>query len=87
MFYTSVSDRSHGNEFCRQFEESCLKIEDYVSLLEKEIKQRKKVLGFCEGAEDFYSEQYREANIVATVSLHSTQVYLDQIVVLYLKNR
>ncbi|XP_052793995.1 regulation of nuclear pre-mRNA domain-containing protein 2-like isoform X2 [Mya arenaria] len=61
-----LKDRSHGNEFCRQFEESCVKIEDYVSLLEKEIKHRKKVLGFCEGAEDFYSEQFREANIVAT---------------------
>lgn len=60
-----LKDRSHGNEFCRQFEESCVKIEDYVAMLEKEIRQRRTVLSLCEGAEDFYFSQFDEAKVVA----------------------
>lgn len=62
-----LPDRSHGNEFCRQFEESCVKIEDYVAMLGREIKQRKIVLAHSESAEEFYSEQFKEASIVANV--------------------
>ncbi|XP_045216267.2 regulation of nuclear pre-mRNA domain-containing protein 2-like isoform X2 [Mercenaria mercenaria] len=60
-----LKDRSHGNEFCRQFEESCVKIEDYVAMLEKEIRQRQVVLSMCDNAEDFYCTQFDEAKVVA----------------------
>ncbi|KAL4227712.1 Regulation of nuclear pre-mRNA domain-containing protein 2 [Mactra antiquata] len=60
-----LKDRSHGNEFCRQFEESCVKIEDYVAMLEKEIKQRSIVLAICDEAENFYCTQFDEATLVA----------------------
>ncbi|XP_060565021.1 regulation of nuclear pre-mRNA domain-containing protein 2-like isoform X2 [Ruditapes philippinarum] len=60
-----LKDRSHGNEFCRQFEESCVKIEDYVAMLEKEIRQRRVVLSMCDNAEDFYCTQFDEAKVVA----------------------
>ena len=62
------SDRSHGKEFCKQFEDSCIKIEDYVNTLEREITQRKAVLMMCENSEIFYDEQFKEAKIVANVS-------------------
>lgn len=60
-----LKDRSHGNEFCRQFEESCVKIEDYVAMLEKEIHQRRLVLSVCDNAEDFFCTQFDEAKVVA----------------------
>lgn len=44
-----------------------MKIEDYVAMLDKEIRQRKIVLAYSESAEDFYSEQFKEAGIVANV--------------------
>ena len=62
-------DRSHGKEFCKQFEDSCMKIEDYVNTLEREIIQRKAVLAMCENSEIFYDEQFKEAKIVANVSM------------------
>ena len=80
--FVLFTDRSHGNEFCRSFEESCVKIEDYVAMLDKEIRQRKIVLAFSESAEDFYSEQFKEASIVANVSqfcLHTTSYILFSI--------
>ena len=64
-----VLDRSHGKEFCKQFEDSCIKIEDYVNTLEREILQRKAVLTMCENSEIFYDEQFKEAKIVANVSI------------------
>lgn len=60
-----LKDRSHGKEFCKQFEDSCIKIEDYVNTLEREIIQRKAVLAMCENSEVFYDEQFKEAKIVA----------------------
>ena len=63
-----VSDRAHGKEFCRQFEDSCVKVEEYVVQLEREIEERKCVLEMCADSEVFYEEQFKEARIVANVS-------------------
>ena len=69
LIHYSTLDRSHGKEFCKQFEDSCMKIEDYVNTLEREIIQRKAVLAMCENSEIFYDEQFKEAKIVANVSM------------------
>ena len=73
-----LADRSHGKEFCKQFEDSCIKIEDYVNTLEREITQRKTVLMMCENSEIFYDEQFKEAKIVANVSIVNQYYNLEK---------
>ena len=48
-----------------------MKIEDYVAMLEKEIRQRRVVLSMCDNAEDFYCTQFDEAKVVANVCIIS----------------
>ncbi|KAK3601074.1 hypothetical protein CHS0354_029301 [Potamilus streckersoni] len=60
-----LKDRAHGKEFCQQFEDSCVKIEDFVNSLKKDIVDRKSMVEMCEQSELFYDEQFREARIVA----------------------
>ncbi|XP_041370408.1 regulation of nuclear pre-mRNA domain-containing protein 2-like [Gigantopelta aegis] len=60
-----LKDKAHGKEFSIQFEESCVKLEDYVEVLADEITERKTLIQLTEISEMFYDEQYREAKIVA----------------------
>ena len=63
-----ISDKAHCQEFLQQFEDSCAKLEDFVSSLEKEVKDRKAMVENLEQSEIFYDAQYGEARIVANVS-------------------
>ena len=63
------TDRAHGHEFSRQFEESCQKLDDYVHFLEVEIKDRADLIEMLEQSEIYYDAQYGEAKIVANVSI------------------
>ena len=67
-FSLFFSDRAHGKEFSRQFEDACNKLEDYVVSLQKEIDHRTAMITMLEQSELFYEDQYREAKIVANVS-------------------
>ena len=67
MRYLST-DRAHGREFSRQFEESCQKLDDYVHHLEVEIKDRADLTEMLEDSEIYYDAQYGEAKIVTNVS-------------------
>lgn len=68
FFPLCFSDRAHGKEFSRQFEDACNKLEDYVVSLQKEIDHRTAMITMLEQSELFYEDQYREAKIVANVS-------------------
>ena len=70
MFKCLLTDKAHGKEFSIQFEESCVKLEEYVEILADEITERKTLIQLTEISEMFYDEQYREAKIVANVSGH-----------------
>ena len=63
-----VLDRDRGREFSQQFEEACVKLEDYVAQVEGETKERTMLIELLEQSELFYDAQYSEAKIVANVS-------------------
>lgn len=67
----NISDRAHGKEFSQNFEDSCVKLEEYVHLVEQEIKDRAALIESLEETEVFYDAQYGEAKIVANVSMYS----------------
>lgn len=50
-----------------QFEDSCFKLEDFVTSIEKEIEEQQSMIEVLEHSEMFYDEQYREAKIVTNV--------------------
>ncbi|XP_067666545.1 regulation of nuclear pre-mRNA domain-containing protein 2-like isoform X2 [Haliotis asinina] len=60
-----LKDKTHGKEFSHQFEDSCVKLEEYLEKLDTQNQNRKALLELMETAELFYDEQYREAKIVA----------------------
>ena len=66
MFCT---DRSHGNDFSSHFEDSCMKLEDLVKRQTQQKQDQKSLLSTLQTSETFYEEQYREAKIVANVSI------------------
>ena len=63
-----IADKAHGKEFSQQFEDTCVKVEDYVVQLERTIKERTSLIEMLEQSELFYDAQYGEAKIVANVS-------------------
>jgi hypothetical protein len=73
MFFCFFLDKAHGNQFSKQFEESCSKLEDYVSSANKDIIEKGAMIELLETSQLFYEEQYKEAKIVANVSkvMHS----------------
>ena len=69
--YSVSLDRAHGKEFSQNFENSCLKLEEYVGCVEQELKDRAALIEALEEAEVFYDAQYGEAKIVTNVSFFS----------------
>ena len=63
-------DRAHGKEFSQTFEDSCVKLEEYVHCVEQELKDRAALIESLEEAEVFYDAQYGEAKIVANVRVN-----------------
>lgn len=62
---SQLKDRAHGKQFSQQFEDSCSKLENYVSSAEQQIMEQKVMIEMLEQSQVFYDEQYREARIVA----------------------
>ncbi|XP_076101709.1 uncharacterized protein LOC143071345 [Mytilus galloprovincialis] len=60
-----LKDKAHGNQFSKQFEESCNKLEDYVSSANKDLLEKAALIEMLETSQLFYEEQYKEAKIVA----------------------
>lgn len=62
---SQLKDRAHGKQFSQQFEDSCSKLENYVSSAEQQIMEQKVMIEMLEQSEVFYDEQFKEARIVA----------------------
>ena len=62
------SDRDKGREYSQQFEDGCVKLEEFLVHSEAETKQRTSLIELLEQSELFYDAQYSEAKIVANVS-------------------
>lgn len=60
-----LKDKAGGNKFAKDFEEGSLKLQEFVSFLEKEIKTGPPLLESLGNADIFYEMQYKEVKIVA----------------------
>lgn len=64
-----VTDRAHIKDFMKQFDDSCSKLEDVLSLLSATMKERQALIELLEQSELYYDTQYGEAKVVTNVSL------------------
>ena len=63
-----IPDKAGGNKFAKDFEDGSLKLQEFVSFLEKELKTEPPLLEALGNADIFYEMQYKEVKIVANVS-------------------
>lgn len=68
----SLKDRRHVEDAEKEVEAAVQNIENYVSALEAEIRERTQVLDLLEQADQFYETQRGEVKIVTNVSFHET---------------
>lgn len=64
-----IVDKAGGNKFVKDFEDGSLKLQEFVSFLEKELKTGPPLLEALGNADIFYEMQYKEVKIVANVSI------------------
>lgn len=67
-------DKAGGNKFAKDFEDGSLKLQEFVSFLEKELKTGPPLLEALGNADIFYEMQYKEVKIVANVSFSSNDI-------------
>ncbi|XP_026172559.1 regulation of nuclear pre-mRNA domain-containing protein 2-like isoform X2 [Mastacembelus armatus] len=60
-----LKDKAGGNKFVKDFEDGSLKLQEFVSFLEKELKTGPPLLEALGNADIFYEMQYKEVKIVA----------------------
>ncbi|XP_023258106.1 regulation of nuclear pre-mRNA domain-containing protein 2-like isoform X3 [Seriola lalandi dorsalis] len=60
-----LKDKAGGNKFAKDFEDGSLKLQEFVSFLEKELKTGPPLLEALGNADIFYEMQYKEVKIVA----------------------
>ncbi|XP_072316145.1 regulation of nuclear pre-mRNA domain-containing protein 2 isoform X2 [Eucyclogobius newberryi] len=60
-----LKDKAGGNKFAKDFEEGSLKLQEFVSFLETEMKRGSPLLESLGNADIFYEMQYKEVKIVA----------------------
>ena len=65
----TIEDKNQCAKFKVEFENSCLKLEEYLSKLSHEAAQRKLLVQLMEQSEIFYDAQFKDATTVYTVSL------------------
>ncbi|PAA75130.1 hypothetical protein BOX15_Mlig015948g3 [Macrostomum lignano] len=61
-----IKDRSHGEAYRQQLEESCQRLEDLVRDLERLEERREALLSLLEKAHMFFAAQYSDVNVVVT---------------------
>lgn len=59
-------DRSHGQQFQKDFDEATKCLEEYIQALEKEVEERTEMVNLLADAKVYYDNQHGEARIVAT---------------------
>lgn len=59
-------DRSHGQQFQKDFDEATRCLEEYIKALEKEVSERTELISMLEDAKVYYDSQNGEARIVAS---------------------
>lgn len=68
-FYLSpLADKAGGKKFAKDFEEGSAKLQEYVSVLDGQVKKGPALLEALQNADIFYEMQYKEVKIVTKVS-------------------
>lgn len=62
-------DKAGGKRFSKDFEDGSLKLQEFVSFLDGEVKKGPSLMEALESADIFYEMQYKEVKIVAKVSI------------------
>lgn len=60
-----LKDKAHGTKFTKEFEDATTKLEEFVHILQREVKERTTLIELLEQSELFYETQKKEAKIVA----------------------
>uniref|UniRef100_A0A1A7YMB3 Regulation of nuclear pre-mRNA domain-containing protein 2 n=2 Tax=Iconisemion striatum TaxID=60296 RepID=A0A1A7YMB3_9TELE len=63
--FKRLKDKAGGNKFAKDFEDGTVKLQEFVSFLEKELKTGPALLEALGNADIFYETQYKEVKIVA----------------------
>lgn len=75
-----ILDRTHGQQFKREFDESARCLEELIKTITKEIKERTELILLLEQSEIYYDNQRAEAKVVANVSSQTIlPLYLIQL--------
>lgn len=74
VYLFPVTDKAEGNKFAKDFEDSSLKLQEFVGFLDKELKTGPPLLDALGNADIFYEMQYKEVKIVANVSFGSNSI-------------
>ena len=61
-------DKNQCAKFKIEFENSCLKLEEYIKRLENQASKRKQLVELMEQSEIFYDAQFKDAKMVHNVS-------------------
>lgn len=69
FFISNFLDKAGGNKFAKDFEDGSLKLQEFVTFLENELKTGPPLLEALGNADIFYEMQYKEVKIVANVSV------------------
>lgn len=62
------ADKAGGKKFAKDFEEGSAKLQEFVSILEGQVKKGPVLLEALQNADVFYEMQYKEVKIVTKVS-------------------
>ncbi len=68
MKFKIFIDKSKCANFKTEFENSCIKLEEFLNKLTKEAAQRKLLIELMEQSEIFYDAQFKDATTVYTVN-------------------
>lgn len=86
-------DKSKCANFKIEFQNSCLKLEDFLNKLAKEASERKELIQLLDQGQIFYDAQFKDATTVANAyriygaKVHTVKRKIDEIIVISPENK
>ncbi len=67
-------DKTQCLKFKEDFQNSCLKLDDYIKQIQIQIQEREQLIKLLEQSEIFYDAQYKDAKLVVNVSFKDFEI-------------
>jgi hypothetical protein len=64
-------DKNQCLQFKQEFQNSCLKVDEYIKQISLQIDEREQLTKLLEQSEIFYDAQYKDAKLVVNVSVRA----------------